>query len=343
MAYAPSPNTIIAGLTPHLDVVKMRLKALMPLEKDTCFYKLMIPDTLEPGTGQVVRWRRPNNLGDPGANPTQSTEGAVGTSKSYSTKTIDVKAANYSDYITVSSQMTDISMVNDLQDAGGRLGYFMALVYDNVLRGIIDAEYAGMARTPLNASSYLSVKDIRSARHALRNSGVKPMASFGGKYPFVCSPMVSYDYYADPDVGGLADLLKQQTGTAAAMLQYPKNSYETPLNNYNAPWEILESNNVRTGTSGANTVYYAYMLGDEGFGRIELSSRPSEIKPSSDSGTRFRITTIKDDRPSKTDPTGALGGFASANVWIGGACLAGPGNIGDTYRGYQWAFQSSIS
>jgi len=344
MAYAPTPNTIVGNLMPHLDIVTMRTTALMPLEKDTIFYKLFSPDTMQQGTGQICRWYRPNNLSDPGSNPTASTEGAVGTSKTYSTKTIDVKMANYSDYITISSQVTDVSAVNDLMNAAGRLGYYMALVYDNVLRGILDAEYAGMARTPLNSTTrYMSLRDVRAARHSLRNLGVQGLSNFNGNYGMIASPLVTYDYYADPDTGGLADLVKQQQSAANLLLNYGKKSYENPLNSNNQT-EILESNNVRTGTdSNSNTTYYTYMLGDGGFGKVELSTRPTNAKPSSDEGTRFRITTVKDDKPSKVDPTGAIGGFCSANAWIGGACLAGPANTGDTYRGYQWYFLSSIA
>lgn len=345
MAYTPTPNTIKGMLLPHLDQVSLRTTALKPLELDTVFPRFLKSDDMAAGNGQIAMWYRPNNLTTPTLPIATTNEGSVGTSLQYSTRTVQVKMLNFSDYITIGSQVTDISMVNDLQDAAGRLGYYFSLVYDLNIRNVIDFHYTGMARTPLN--TYMSIRDLRSGRHYLRNRGVQKPAGFGNEYPVIMSPLVSYDLLSDPDVGSYGDLVKQQGGVSnTLMLKYPDAEGGDSLGSM-VDCKIYESNNVYSGTdSNGNTVYSTYMLGDEAFGKVEFTKRPAMMKPNSNMGIRFNIYMEKLNKPSLPDPTQQFGGFCSANFWTGAECLAtneGYGLIGGGYRGIQWRHQSTIS
>lgn len=345
MSYTPSPNTIQGLLLPHLDQMSLRTTALKPLELITLFPKFMKSDDQSAGTGLIAQWYRPQNLTSPTIPVSTTTEGSVGSSLTYSTRTVTVKMQNYSDFLTLSSQVSDISMVNDLEDAAGRMGYYAALIYDLNIRNVVDFEYPGMQRTTL--SDYLTIRDLRAGRHYLKNLGVMPPDGYNGNFPTVFSPLVTYDLLADPDAGSVADLLKQQPGVSdSVLMKYNDGGAFKPLTTV-AGCAVYESNNVLTTTSSGNTYYSGYLFGDEAFGKVDFAKRPALMKPDSNMGRRFNITVKRTTEASLADPANVIGGFCSFNFWTGAACLADTGGSngrpGGTYRGIQWRHQSTIS
>lgn len=336
----PSPYpignlTYSAGL-PQAQAIIQRRTALDVLEKSLRFPEACFDDKVAMQQGRTVQWYRPNNF--PTASLAPAVEGDIPTGLIYTARTIRATLGNYTDYVALSSFLTDTSPTPDLQDAGDRLGYRGALRVDDLTKRVIDAESTGTAQAPLG--TYLTAKDLRNSRTQLSNANVQGMAKHQGMFWTVMSPVNSYDLVNDPTVGGLLDITKYNMDVEASnLVRYQKSGYLKPISGC-LP---IESTNVTTTTSGGNTYYRVYVFGEGGYGKVTLNIKQPQMNSGGGQPARFNVTIQKGQGPTPYDPTGEMGGFASYNFDYTACCMDGNPMIGGTHRNKTIDIQSSVA
>lgn len=331
MAYQPAGNlTSSAGLS-HLQAILYRKKALDRLQKKFVFRQACSKDMLQRSSGRTVQFFRYTNFG---ANVTPTTEGTVGTSLSLTSKIVQATVSQFSAFITVSDLLEATAIDPVVTNAAELLGYQAGLSVDTITRGVIDAEDVA-TNQPLLAT-YLRVADLRNSRHSLQAVDVQPFED-SEFYAFV-HPYASYDLVNDPAASGFADIFKYNT-----------NVKETPLVKYEdrgivthvAGCKVVETTNTKTGTSGGNNTYRAYVFGKNGLACVDLEGKgPSNI--TDPSKQRFKINVIQGG-PQIPDPEGLIGAAVSYNYVTTSVVLEGPPGIGGQHRFKILDPQSSIA
>jgi len=336
MAVFPVGNGSNSQTIATANRVQTRKKALSVLEKSLHFTEVAKPDQFERQNGKIVEFYRPANFSDATLVPTTETD--LGTGLTYGNRIVRASMGNYTDYVMFTTAQLDFSPTPDLNDAADRLGYRGAKRVDDLMRACIDAEYEGMKVTAL--ATYFTMRDCRNIRHRFKNSSIPGQSKFGGMYPCIASPVVTYDLTNDPTSGGFIDVNKYQRSASTPVTKYPVNDdHLTDVANC----YIIESNNVYTRTSSNITYYRTYFFGDEGFAASTLNIKAPPLEQNSPMKARFTINTVTSGQPTKDDPEGLIGGFASYNIYFAPLCLDGNQYTGGTYRAATIEHQSTVA
>ena len=326
MAVFPNANVLAAAGLPQIHAIIQRTKALNVLEKNTVFYDLMMGDNVPKQSGRRIQWYRPLNFTDP-ASVSVSDGSTPGTGLTYNAAIIQCTLQNYTDYVLLSRQVTDVSPTPDLEDATARLTYRASLINEYVFRQAIDNESSGMSISALSGD-FPSARDAHNIRVKLANKNVtRGAGSHGKQFPIVMSPLHSYDFFNDPTAGGYMDVVKWNTPIAQStpLLEYPDRGQVVATIR---GCDIIESTTVTVragaGTNGAN-LYRMYALGYEAFGRVNLGGNSKRFQINS------RVIPVGSEL---ADPAGETGAYASFNGWVAATVLDGNPTIGGDYRGY---------
>lgn len=332
----PIANLSYSNLIATANRVQTRRTALTVLEKSLHMNEFFKKDNFERQNGRMVEFYRPQNFSD--APLTTSTEGSFPTGLSYSNRTVRFAMGQYTDYVMFSTAEIDFSPTPDLQDAAERLGYRGAKRVDDLARAVVDNEKPNMTLSPL--ATYLGLRDLRNVRTQLKNASVKGLSKFGGMYGCLASPVATYDLTNDPTAGSLLDVQKY-TGDQSSNTNL-KYAVSTDHIATAANCHIIESNNVTVEVGSPNT-YYTYFFGEEAFCASTLSVRTPVLEQRTPMQNRFNIFTERVDKPTSSDPTKEVGGFASYNFYYVAGCLDGPTMIGGTYRARIMPVQSTVA
>jgi N4-gp56 family major capsid protein len=337
MAVFPVGNLSSSSLIATANKVQMRKQALGVLEKSLHFASVCKPDAFERQNGKIVEVYRPVNFSDAALTP--STEGDVPTGLAYNNRTLRYAMGNYTDYVMFSTAEMDFSPTPDLRDAGQRLGYRGAKRVDDLTRQAMDVSYGTVAVSPL--ATYFVIKDCRNIRTRFKNASVPGQSKFGGMFPTIASPVVTYDLTNDPTSGGWTDINKFSRPNAKGVLSYPvmDDHLLDAANCY-----IIESNNVRTTTSsGGATEYWTYFFGDECFLASTLNVKAPPLTQPSPAKARFNVHLSTEGTPTKDDPTGEIGGFASYNIYFATGAIDEAAMWGGTARMAIMKHQSTVA
>lgn len=331
MAYQPAGNlTTSAGLS-HLAAILYRKKGLDRLQKKFVFRSACSKDTLQRMSGRTVQFYRYTNLS---ANTTPTTEGTVGTSLSLTSKVVQATVSQYSAFITVSDLLEATAIDPVVTNASELLGYQAGLSVDTITRTVIDAESANTNQALL--ATYFRVSDLRVSRSTLQANDVQPFED----NEFLCfaHPYATYDLVNDPAALGLADIFKYNTDVKATpLVKYEDRGTVTHV----AGCKVIESTNVKTGTSGGANTYRVYVFGKDGISTVDLEGKaPSDVKDPKKE--RFKINVIQGGA-SIPDPEGLIGAAVSYNFVTTTVVLEGPAGIGGTYRYKTLDPQSTIA
>jgi len=331
MAYQPAGNTTSSPGLSHLTAILHRKKALNRLTKKFVFRQACTKDMLQRSSGRTVQFFRYTNFG---TNTTPTTEGTVGTSLSLTSKVVQATVSQFSAFITVSDVLVDTSIDPVVSAAAELLGYQAGLSVDTITRGVVDAE--AVATNQALLSTYLRVSDLRNSRHSLQAVDVQPFD--GGEFLTFVHPYASYDLVNDPAAVGLADIFKYNTDVKST----PLVSYEDRgLITHIAGCKVIETTNTKTGTSGGNNTYRAYVFGKDGLACVDLEGKgPSDVVDPAKQ--RFKINVIPGGA-SIPDPEGLIGAAVSYNYLTTTVVLEGPPGIGGQHRFKTLDPQSSIA
>jgi N4-gp56 family major capsid protein len=326
MAYTPAGNTTGSASLAHLASVFYRKRGLDRLQKKFQFRQALTDDVLPKMSGRTIQWFRYSNLA---SSSTPTTEGAVGTSQSMTSKIVSATVSQYTSFITVSDLLQDTAIDPIVQNASELLGYQGGLTVDTITRTVIDGVYAGCTLTA--QGTYLKVADLRNARSQLQAVDVEPMSD--GNFLAIAHPFSTYDIVNDPAAGGLADIRKY---TNPAVLNTYQDRGEITVV---AGCRLIESTNVLI-TAGSPNTYAMYVFGKDGVGGVDLEGRgPNKVVDPKKQ--RFKINVIPGDL-SVANPEGTIGAAVSYNFLYAVAVLEGPTGIGGSYRLREFRTASSI-
>lgn len=322
MAYQPAGNLTGTATLGHLATVYYNKRALDRLQKKFRFHEACTHDMVPKQSGRTVQFFRYSNFA---AATTPTTEGTVGTSQSLTSKLVSATVSQYTSFITVSDFLVDTAIDPIISAAADLLGYQGGLTVDTITRNVIDAESASTNMTLQSSASIMKVADLRNARHTLQALDVRPFAN--NQFFAIAHPYVTYDIVNDPAAGGLGDIFKYTSPGSTPLVKYEDRGTVTEV----AGCRLVESTNVKQGTSGSSNTYRAYVFGDQGVGCVDLQGRgPAQV--TDPRKERFTITAKKNVEPSIADPEGVIGGFVSYNFVYTAVVLDGPAGIGGTYR-----------
>lgn len=332
----PLVNITSSPTLPTANQIVYKKTALDVLEKNLIMPDAAKDDSIGKQQGRTVQWFRPQNFGAPSL--AQNNEINIPTGQTLVTKIKTATLGLYTDWVGIGKFLQDTSPLPDIQWASERLMYSYALRMDNLTRAVYDSMQPLTAATPqAGVDGYLTIQDGRAQKHILWNSDVKGMMKHQGKFLWMMNPLNAYDILKDPTVGGFTDLVKYNTSVR-----------DTPLFVYNdnvidagvAGCRIVVTTNVTSVSSGGNTYYRSYIMGEGGYGKVTLSGSG----PGAMSGEfRDRLTIhIGNGGFSGWDPTSNLGQFCAYRGYYTCAPLAGDAQIGDTIRNKTIDARSSI-
>jgi N4-gp56 family major capsid protein len=328
MAYAPAGNLTTSPGLAQYQAVYYKKTALDNLKKNFVFRSATTKDNIPKQSGRTVQWFRYNNFG---ATTAPSTEGSVGTSLTPTSNVIACTVAQYTNFISVSDFLKDTSLDPVMVSNSDLLGYKAGLSVDTITRNVIDAE-SGAAQSPL--ATYLTVADLRAARHSMVALDIKPFDD--NQFFAVVHPFASFDLVNDAAAAGLADIFKYTAPKSTPLVSYAeKGETLTSI----AGCRVVESTNVYTGT-GPNT-YRVYVFGKGGVGSVDLEGRgPSNV--TNPDTQRFSIKSVPYQGATGWDPEGVIGGSVSYNFIFAACVLQGPAGIGGPFRYRMIDVQSTL-
>lgn len=320
MAYTPATNTTNSAGLAHLASVFYMKTGLDRLQKKFQFRPVCDENMLGKNVGKTVQWFRYSNFS---ANTTPNQEGQVGTGLSMTSKVLAATVSQYTAFITISDLVNMTAIDSQVAAASGLLGYQAGLSVDTMTRNVIDSESTGTNLAVLG--TYLRVADLRNVRTQLQAIDVQPFDN--NQFKVIAHPFVTYDLVNDPAAGGLADIFKYTQPASTPLVKYEDRGIVTHV----AGCEVLESTNVKTGTSGANITYRVYAFGQGGVGCVDLEGKgPSDVVDPKKQ--RFKINVVNGGVPSIPDPEGVIGAAVSYNFVFTTVILDGPAGIGGSYR-----------
>ncbi len=320
MAYQPATNTSSSAGLGHLASVYYKRKGLDRLMKKFVFRQVCTDDMLPKANGKTVQFYRYSNFS---ANTTPTTEGTVGTGLSMTSKVLGATVSQYSAFITISDLVNLTAIDSQVSSASDLLGYQAGLSVDTMTRNVIDDQSGGTNQTLLG--TYLRVADLRASRHSLQAVDVEPFED--NNFFTIVHPFVSYDLVNDPAAVGLADIYKYTDPKGSPLVKYEDRGVITHV----AGCKVVESTNVKQGTSGSNITYRVYTFGYGGVGCVDLEGKaPSNV--TDPARQRFKINVVNGGVPSIPDPEGVIGAAVSYNFVFTTVILDGPAGIGGTFR-----------
>ena len=191
-------------------------------------------------------------------------EGVTPDGQSLNMSTVEATVAQYGGYITLSDMLLLTAIDNNLVQAtkllGAQAGATLDTITREVLNGGTNVIFAGgkSARGDLDASSLLTVDDVKKAVRLLKNQNAEKI---NGSWVGIIHPDISYDLTNDPawkDVKTYSD---------------PSDIYEGEIGKlYGVRFvETTEAKIWAKGGSGNQAVYSTLILGDNAYGVTEIS------------------------------------------------------------------------
>ena len=195
---------------------------------------------------------------------TPISEGVTPDGQSLNMSTIEATVAQYGGYITLSDVLLLTAIDNNLVQAtkllGAQAGATLDTITREVLNGGTNVIFAGGkdAREDLDASSLLTVDDIKKAVRLLKNQNAEKI---NGSWVGIIHPDISYDLTNDPawkDVKTYSD---------------PSDIYEGEIGKlYGVRFvETTEAKIFAGAGAGGRAVYSTLILGDNAYGVTEIS------------------------------------------------------------------------
>lgn len=320
MAYQPATNLSTSSGLGHLATVFYTKTGMDRLEKIFQFRQVCEENMLQRNTGKTVQWFRYSNFA---ANTTSNTEGQVGTGLSMTSKVLGATVSQYTAFITISDLVNMTAIDSQVAAASSLLGYQAGLSVDTMTRNVIDSESVGTNQAILG--TYARVSDLRNYRTQMQALDVQPFDN--NMFKVIAHPFITYDIVNDPAAVGLADIFKYTAPQSTPLVKYEDRGVVTHVGGC----ELIESTNVKTGTSGANTTYRMYAFGKGGIGCLDLEGKgPSDV--TNPKKQKFKINVVNGGVPSIPDPEGVIGAAVSYNFVFTTVILDGPAGIGGTYR-----------
>ena len=211
--------------------------------------------------GKTIEFRKYNPLPKL---TTPITEGVTPDGQSLNMTTIEATVAQYGGYITLSDVLLLTAIDNNLVQAtkllGAQAGSTLDTITREVLNGGTNVIFSGgkSARGDLDASSVLTVDDIKKAVRLLKNQNAEKI---NGSWVGIIHPDISYDLTNDPawkDVKTYSD---------------PSDIYEGEIGKlYGVRFvETTEAKVFAGAGSGSQAVYSTLILGDNAYGVTEIS------------------------------------------------------------------------
>ena len=211
--------------------------------------------------GKTIQFRKYNPL------PKLTTpiqEGITPDGQSLNMTVIEATVAQYGGYVTLSDILLLTAIDNNLVQAtkllGAQAGATLDTITREVLNGGTNVIYSGgkEARTDLDASSVLTVDDIKKAVRLLKNQNAEKI---NNDWVGIIHPDVSYDLTNDPawkDVKTYSD---------------PSDIYEGEIGKlYGVRFvETTEAKIWAGAGAGGRAVYSTLILGDNAYGTTELT------------------------------------------------------------------------
>lgn len=334
MALFPTPNTVGGGLLPQANMIHYKTKALDVLQATLHFSELCTPDECPKYSGMTVQWWRPQNF--PAGAVTETTEGDIGTSLTFTGRTLPARLAWFGDFCTTSTISVETGPQGHIQYIADRFSYMEAVRVDTLSRLSFDAEYNGSNLALLGGTTgYLTANDIRNVRTQLRNNNVRPMKNFGNNYAVALSPLISYSILAEQAVGGFLDMVKYNSAiNNSAFFDYSGQYTNDQIMQF-AGCQFIETTNVKYGInssiSASSNAYRTYVVGEGAMINFSLVGRgPSKV--SNPDKQRFNIDVVPLPKGSLVDPMNKIGGYVASYYPYGVVCAEGPSNIGGNYR-----------
>lgn len=191
-------------------------------------------------------------------------EGVTPDGQSLNMSTVEATVAQYGGYITLSDMLLLTAIDNNLVQAtkllGAQAGATLDTITREVLNGGTNVIYSGgkSARSDLDASSLLTVDDVKKAVRLLKNQNAEKIE---GSWVGIIHPDISYDLTNDPnwkDVKTYSD---------------PSDIYEGEIGKlYDVRFvETTEAKIWAKAGAGSRAVYSTLILGDNAYGVTEIS------------------------------------------------------------------------
>lgn len=321
MAYQPATNTSNSAGLAHLANVYYTKTGLDRLEKIFQFRQVCEENMLQRNVGKTIQWFRYSNFS---ANTTPTTEGQVGTGVSMTSKILAATVSQYTAFMTISDLVNMTAIDSQVAAASSLLGYQAGLSVDTMTRNVIDSEASNTNQAILG--TYARVADLRNYRTQMQAVDIQPFDN--NVFKVIAHPFITYDIVNDPAAVGLADIFKYTAPQSTALVKYEDRG--TVISQVGG-CEVIESTNVKTGTSGSNTTYRMYAFGKGGVGCVDLEGKgPSDVV--NPKKQKFKINVVNGGVPSIPDPEGVIGAAVSYNFVFTTVILDGPAGIGGTYR-----------
>ena len=195
---------------------------------------------------------------------TPISEGVTPDGQSLNMSTIEATVAQYGGYITLSDVLLLTAIDNNLVQAtkllGAQAGSTLDTITREVLNGGTNAIFSGgkEAREDLDATSVLTVDDIKKAVRLLKNQNAEQIS---GAWVGIIHPDIAYDLTNDPawkDVKTYSD---------------PSDIYEGEIGKiYGVRFvETTEAKIWAGAGAGGRAVYSTLILGDNAYGVTEIS------------------------------------------------------------------------
>ena len=195
---------------------------------------------------------------------TPISEGVTPDGQSLNMSTIEATVAQYGGYITLSDVLLLTAIDNNLVQAtkllGAQAGSTLDTITREVLNGGTNVIFSGgkSARSDLDATSVLTVDDIKKAVRLLKNQNAEPI---NGSWVGIIHPDIAYDLTNDPawkDVKTYSD---------------PSDIYEGEIGKlYGVRFvETTEAKIWAKAGTGSQAVYSTLILGDNAYGVTEIS------------------------------------------------------------------------
>jgi len=296
MAYTPASTLTTSPGYNHAPAAWYKRTALDNLKQMLVFMEVADPDDIPRRNGTTVQFFRYNLFT---SNTTPSSEGTVGTGITPSTATLTATVSEYSDFVTLSTLITDTSIDRIVENTAAELGYRAGLTVDTLIRTELESN-TGNDTAPLSGGS-MALADIRSNVALLKGVNVRPRN--GGMYTMIAHPYVTHDIRADNTSGGFIDIKRYAE---------PSNFMNSEIGSCEGA-RVLESTNVGTSGTAPNVLYASYLVGRGALGAVSLAGR-GPGRPARDPNTQqaFRVNIIT-PRPSgeMSDPEGKIGSAIS--------------------------------
>lgn len=304
MAYAPASSLTTSTGYRHAPAAFYKRTVLDNLKQALVFMDITEPDTIPMRNGTTIQWPRYDLFG---ANTTPSSEGTPGTGLTPSTRVLTATVSEYSDFVTLSTLITDSAIDQIVTNVAAEIGYRAALTVDTLIRVALESN-TGNDTSPLSGGA-MTLADIRANVALLKGVNVRPRV--GTKYTLIAHPYITADIKADNTSGGFIDVKKYND--AGVFNEHEIGTAEGA--------NVLESTNVGTSGSAPNVLYASYLVGKGAIGGVSLAGRgPQQPNDPRNTGTglnprqaqAFRVSIITPRKGGEmSDPEGKIGSAIS--------------------------------